>query len=99
MMRSIALIACALFAWMPTDAIAEDSDCDRGIFEDSGFARFRLQSGRLILDPIQYRKGTHRRETDGRSESIVISSVRGVPSLHYTCEDAFQRDSNGGGTR
>ena len=92
-MRSISLAACALLSLLSHATVsAEGSRAECGIFEESGgYARFRLQSGRLVLDPIQYRKGTHKRHVDGRSETIVISSVRGVPSLHYTSEDAYQR--------
>ncbi|MEO1525351.1 MAG: hypothetical protein AAFX06_07935 [Planctomycetota bacterium] len=89
-MRSITLVACALMVVTSSASTFAEESC-RGLFEDAGFARFRLQSGRLVLDPIQYRKGTQKRERDGRSETIVLSSAQGVPSLHYTSEDDYQR--------
>lgn len=91
-MRRTTLVACAWLATLSfANVSAEEPRNERGIFESSGFAKFRLQSGRLMLDPIQYRKGSHQRRDDDRSESIVVSCVGGVPSLHYTSEDAYQR--------
>ncbi|MEL6105939.1 MAG: hypothetical protein AAFU85_07880, partial [Planctomycetota bacterium] len=91
-MRRTTFIACAVLATLSLATVsAEEPRSDHGIFESSGFAKFRLQSGRLVLDPIQYRKGNHQCRSGDRTESIVVSCVGGVPSLHYTSEDSYQR--------
>ncbi|WP_157609888.1 hypothetical protein [Roseimaritima ulvae] len=54
-------------------------------------AHFRLVLGRLELDPPRHRKGTKAARQElpfPLSETLTVSSRRGVPSLHYT----FQTD-------
>ncbi|WP_182870278.1 hypothetical protein [Stieleria mannarensis] len=62
-----------------------------GVFSESGLARFRLRSGRLVVDPMRYRKGSQEHSADGFHESITVSSSSGVPSVYYRYADDYQR--------
>ena len=67
--------------------LSADSDVyppeDAGYFDSDGVARFQLIHGRLCLDAPRHRKGAQHFEQDGVYESITITALRGVPSVHY----------------
>lgn len=62
-----------------------------GVFSESGLVRFRLVSGRIEVDPMRYRKGSQEHQIDDFSESITVSSSRGIPSVYYSYRDGYQR--------
>ena len=59
---------------------------DAGYFAKSGVVRFQLVHGRLCLDPPRHRKGSQSQDRDGVYESITVTAIRGIPSLHYVCQ-------------
>jgi hypothetical protein len=60
-------------------------------FATSGMVRFQFIQGRLCLNCPQHRKGTQCRDEPGISESITVTSERGVPSLHYVLQTTEQQ--------
>ncbi len=65
--------------------------CPPGPFGESGMIRFRLLSGRLQLDPMQYRKGSREHHCDRYQESMTVSAMQGIPCLVYTFRDHYQK--------
>lgn len=66
---------------------------EQSLVRQSGMAHFRLVLGRLELDPPRHRKGTKTARQElpfSLTETLTVSSRRGVPSLHYT----FQTDQH-----
>jgi hypothetical protein len=63
---------------------------DAALFDSSGFVRFQLIQGRLLLDPPRHRQGSQTREEPGIYESITVTARRGLPSLHYICQSDHQ---------
>ncbi len=63
---------------------------DAALFDSSGFVRFQLIQGRLLLDPPRHRQGSQSREEPGIYESITVTARRGLPSLHYICQSEYQ---------
>lgn len=64
--------------------------CDPDFFSNTGMVRFQLIQGRLCLNCPQHRKGTQSRDELGISESITVTSERGLPSLHYVLQTTEQ---------
>ncbi len=62
-----------------------------GVFSEGGLVHFRLQLGRLRIDPMRYRKGSETFCGGGFRETISVANASGVPSLYYRFEDDFQR--------
>lgn len=62
--------------------------CNPRFFSHTGMVRFQLIQGRLSLNCPQHRKGTQSRDESGISESITVTSERGIPSLHYVLQTA-----------
>lgn len=60
-------------------------------FSKTDMVRFQLIQGRLCLNCPQHRKGTQSRDERGVSESITVTSERGVPSLHYALQTTEQQ--------
>ncbi len=60
-------------------------------FKTTGMVRFQFIQGRLCLNCPQHRKGTQSRDEPGISESITVTSERGVPSLHYALQTTEQQ--------
>ncbi|MGI9443401.1 MAG: hypothetical protein ACR2N1_13095 [Rubripirellula sp.] len=60
-------------------------------FKTTGMVRFQFIQGRLCLNCPQHRKGTQSRDEPGISESITVTSERGVPSLHYVLQTKEQQ--------
>ena len=67
-----------------------DELSDAGFFATTGVVRFQLVSGRLQLDAPRHRKGSQSRDQDGVFESITVTALRGIPSLHYVCQTQDQ---------
>lgn len=64
---------------------------DPTFFKTTGMVRFQLIQGRLCLNCPQHRKGTRSRDESGISESIMVTSEQGVPSLHYVLQTSEQQ--------
>lgn len=64
---------------------------DPTFFTATDMVRFQFIQGRLCLNCPQHRKGTQSRDEPGISESITVTSERGVPSLHYVFQTATQQ--------
>ena len=64
---------------------------DPTFFKTTGMVRFQFIQGRLCLNCPQHRKGTQIRDEPGVSESITVTSERGIPSLHYVLQTAEQQ--------
>lgn len=101
-MRYAYLIAFAMLMAMPTvSTLADEPTADQrlrphrkirpGVFSESGLARFRLLGGRIDVDPMRYRKGSVELTTGDFTESITVSSSSGIPLVHYSFRDGFQR--------
>jgi len=69
----------------------------QSILRDSHAAHFHLTLGRIVLDPVRYRKGTISRTSGQKgtqaevNETLSIDATRGIPRLHYTRRTATQR--------
>jgi signal transduction histidine kinase len=74
------------------------------LLRQSTSASFHLVLGRLQLDPVRYRKGSqslrHLAATNGTttnantadtSETMTVSSARGIPSMHYDMSGPLAR--------
>ncbi len=61
-----------------------------GYFATKGVVRFQLIQGRLQLDAPRHRKGSQSRDQDGIYESITVSAMRGIPSVHYVYQTKHQ---------
>ena len=82
------------FAQRPPGAEGLDSSRsspqDAGFFSGTGVVRFELIQGRLSLDPLQHRKGSQSVKEGDVYESITVTARRGIPSMHYVCQDPSQ---------
>ena len=74
----------------PNPNLHDTSLYDAALFDSSGFVRFQLIQGRLLLDPPRHRQGSQSREEPGIYESITVTARRGLPSLHYICQSEYQ---------
>jgi hypothetical protein len=78
--------------------LAEETAVDRrpdtpdprppSLLRDTTAVHFQLILGRLQLDPVCYRKGSHNRQlalpdNTTRTESFAVDARRGMPTLHY----------------
>ncbi|KAA5547201.1 hypothetical protein FYK55_02010 [Roseiconus nitratireducens] len=104
-MRYTHQIALAMLMAMPTvSTLADEPTADQRLgpgalsshrqpelLNASGFVRFQLVGGRIVLDPVRYKKGSHQDTCDAFSESITVSSSSGLPSLFYVYNDSYQR--------
>ncbi|TWU20199.1 hypothetical protein Pla52o_47140 [Novipirellula galeiformis] len=77
----------ATFAQSPPEAerlsLGRASPQPDTFFSASGVVQFQLIQGRLGLNPPRHRKGAQQRSGEDGYERIIVTAVRGIPSLHY----------------
>lgn len=61
-----------------------------GLFHDAALARFRLLGGKVLLDPVRYRKGSEEFSNEAFTEVLHVSAADGIPAVLYRYESPQQ---------